>query len=116
MNLQIQQNVADISAAKFESHSLFQCLSTAAMDGLIRDRSGDVDSESDLQDVLGYPKSDSGSEPVWDNDLARATGAAVSRKRSLSRTSAQKSAVSQSAKRSRSAVHGGSTTVNTSPA
>ena len=32
------------------------------------------------------------SEPEWDNDLARATDAAVSRKRSLSRTSAENGA------------------------
>ena len=49
-------------------------------------------SESDVQDVVGYPESDSVSEQEWDNDLARATDAAMSRKRSLSRTSAENGA------------------------
>ena len=62
------------------------------MDCSIRDRSADVYSESDAEDVVGYPESDSVSEPEWDNDLARATDAAVSRKRSLSRTSAENGA------------------------
>ena len=84
------------------------------MDGSIRDRSADVYSKSDVEDVVGYPESDSVSEPEWDNDLAWATDAAVSRKRSLSCTSAEKTAMLQSSKRSRSS-HGGSTTVNISP-
>ena len=63
------------------------------MDCSIRDRSADVYSESDVEDVVGYPESDSVSEPEWENDLARATDAAVSRKRSLSRTSAENGAI-----------------------
>ena len=62
-------------------------------DGSIRDRSADVYSGSDAEDVVGYPKSDSVSEPEWGNDLARATDAAVARKRSLSCTSAEKVAI-----------------------
>ena len=62
------------------------------MDGSIRDRSTDVYSQSDIEDVVGYPESDSFSKPEWDShiDLARASDAAVSKKRSLSRTSAGK--------------------------
>ena len=45
----------------------------------IRDRIADAYSESGVEDVAGYPESDSVSEPEWDNDLARATDAAVSR-------------------------------------
>ena len=52
-----------------------------------------VCSESDVEDVVGYPESDSVSEPEWDNDLARATDAAVSRKRSLSCTSAENGSI-----------------------
>ena len=63
------------------------------MDCSIRDQSADVYSESDVEDVVGYPESDSVSEPEWDNDLAQATDAAVSRKRSLSRTSAENGAI-----------------------
>ena len=51
------------------------------MDCSIRDRSADVYSESDVGDVVGSLESDSVSEPEWDNDLARATDAAVSSKR-----------------------------------
>ena len=52
-----------------------------------------VCSESDVEDAVGYPESDSASEPEWDNDLARATDAAVSRKRSLSCTSAENGSI-----------------------
>ena len=39
------------------------------MDSSIRDRRADVYSQSDVEDVVGYPESDSVSKPEWDSHI-----------------------------------------------